>query len=119
VFGVQCIQSEFCDRCSLKRKLLRKIIHTFWLNSLLCWKRINGTVNLRNKSLHTFKKTTTACLQDFLGDCTSATRVLTQYAAWILPVGFFQIKDYTQLNQEIKEDLNLLKPSGNFTYRQV
>jgi hypothetical protein len=29
VFGVQCIQSEFCDRCSLKRKLLRKIIHTF------------------------------------------------------------------------------------------
>ena len=42
VFGVQCLEIELWDHFSLKRQLLRKIIETTGLNSLLCWNRMNG-----------------------------------------------------------------------------
>jgi hypothetical protein len=42
VFGVQCLENELWDNFSLKKQLLRKIIETTGLNSLLCWNRMNG-----------------------------------------------------------------------------
>jgi len=38
VFGVQDLEDELRDHCSLKRQLLRKIIKILWLNSLFCRK---------------------------------------------------------------------------------
>jgi len=42
VFGVQYLENELWDHFSLKRQLLRKIIETTGLDSLLCWNRMNG-----------------------------------------------------------------------------
>jgi hypothetical protein len=80
-FAGQCLENKLRDHCSLKRQLLWEIIQIFWLNSLLCWKRMNRTAGFSKMGslplLQTDRQTDTQTNKQKLSSRTSVVVTLS------------------------------------------
>ena len=108
IFTAQCLRKELLDSFSLKKKLLWKITHIFWLDSSSSLKRMDGIAVFSKVRRPTYQENKTAFLHDFFSDLLSGEWIWPPRSPILTPSelflwGFLELRVYRRHPQGDRE----------------